>query len=65
VGIKATKGAILTDLSILINSARNIPACALIFNETILNLTNFVNYIGFQWQGFAIQGRRDQITRQT
>jgi hypothetical protein len=65
VGIKATKGAILTDLSILINSARNIPACALIFSETVLNLTNFVNYIGFQWQGFAIQSRCDQITRQT
>jgi hypothetical protein len=65
VGVKATKGAILTDLSILINSARNIPACALIFSETVLNLTNFVNYIGFQWQGFAIQGCCDQITRQT
>jgi hypothetical protein len=31
VGIKATKGAILTDLSILINSARNLPACVHVF----------------------------------
>jgi hypothetical protein len=65
VGVKATKGAILTYLSILINSARNIPACALNFCETVLNLTNFVNYIGFQWQGFTVQGRCDQIARQT
>jgi hypothetical protein len=41
VGVKATKGAILTDLSIL-------------NYETGLNLTNFVNYIGFQWQRFRI-----------